>query len=88
MSLAHLINVSGVSPRGNRVSGASQESHWEAELRMLRKEIEDLRRDQQEMANSIRQLVVTFRSLATHLGIAAEPYAGKKKDERDVPGFA
>lgn len=55
---------------------------------MLRKEIEELRNEQREMANSLNQLVVTFRSLATHLGIAAEPYAGKKKDQRDLPGFA
>jgi hypothetical protein len=34
--------------------------------------------------------VTTFRSLATHLGIAAEPY-GKKSEkghDRDLPGFA
>lgn len=70
------------------MSGSSQESHWEAESRMLRKEIEELRNGQRELANSIQQLVVTFRSLAAHLGIAAEPYAGKKKDDRDLPGFA
>lgn len=68
--------------------GSSAESHWEAELRMLRQEIEGLRREQREMANSLQQLVTTFRSLATHLGIAAEPYASKKKDDRDLPGFA
>jgi hypothetical protein len=64
------------------------ESHWEAEVRMLRKEIEELRHEQREMANSLNQLVTTFRSLATHLGIAAEPYTGRKKDDRDLPGFA
>jgi hypothetical protein len=70
------------------VSGPSQESHWEAEVRMLRKEIEELRNEQREMARAINQLVVTFRSLATHLGIAAEPYAGKRTSDRDLPGFA
>lgn len=55
---------------------------------MLRKEIEELRNEQQELARSLHQLVVTFQSLATHLGIASEPYAGKKKDDRDLPGFA
>ncbi len=70
------------------MGGSSQESHWEAEVRMLRQEIEELRREQREMANSLQQLVTTFKSLATHLGIAAEPYAGKKKDDRELPGFA
>jgi len=70
------------------MSASTGESHWEAEVRMLRKEIEELRAEQREMANSINQLVTTFRSLATHLGIAAEPYGGKRKDDRDVPGFA
>ncbi|HTS33028.1 MAG TPA: hypothetical protein VMI55_03710 [Thermoplasmata archaeon] len=70
------------------MAGSSGESHWEAELRVLRQEIEELRREQREMANSLQQLVTTFKSLATHLGIAAEPYAGKKKADRDLPGFA
>jgi prefoldin subunit 5 len=70
------------------VSGSSQESHWEAEVRMLRKEIEELRTEQRQMAESINQLVTTFRSLAAHLGIAGEPYGGKKADDRDLRGFA
>ncbi|MGA8665001.1 MAG: hypothetical protein WB809_08085 [Thermoplasmata archaeon] len=69
------------------MSGPSQESHWEAEVRVLRKEIEELRNEQRQMAQSINQLVTTFRSLATHLGIAAEPYGGKKADDRDLRGF-
>lgn len=66
------------------------EAHWEAELRMLREEIQELRAEQREMAKAIDQLVTTFRSLATHLGIAAEPYRGKDKpaSTRDLPGFA
>ena len=70
------------------MSGSSQESHWEAEVRMLRKEIEELRTEQRQMAESIQQLVTTFRGLATHLGIAGEPYGAKKSDDRDLRGFA
>ncbi len=70
------------------MTGMPQESHWEAEIRMLRREIEELRNEQRAMAASINQLVTTFRSLATHLGIASEPYAAKKSGDRDLPGFA
>jgi hypothetical protein len=55
---------------------------------MLRQEIQELRAEQQAMASSINQLVTTFRQLATHLGIAAEPYGAKKPSDRDLPGFA
>ena len=62
---------------------------WEIELRLLREELQQLRTEQREMAKSIEQLVTTFRMLASHLGIAAEPYAGRGRstNERDVPGF-
>jgi chromosome segregation ATPase len=64
--------------------------HWEAELRALREELRELRAEQREMAQAINQLVTTFRSLATHLGIAAEPYVrkGDRGSQRDLPGFA
>ncbi|HTT72936.1 MAG TPA: hypothetical protein VMG99_02125 [Thermoplasmata archaeon] len=63
---------------------------FEVELRLLREELKQLRDEQREMARAIDQLVTTFRSLATHLGIAAEPYRGKERTEpnRDLPGFA
>ncbi len=64
------------------------EDHWEAELRVLRQEIQELRAEQKEMAAAINQLVTTFRSLAAHLGIAGEPYAKKETRHRDLPGFA
>jgi phage shock protein A len=70
------------------MTGGSGEDHWEAELRMLRQEIQELRAEQKEMANAINQLVTTFRALATHLGIASEPYARKGGHDRDLPGFA
>ena len=66
----------------------SGEDHWEAELRVLRQEIAELRTEQKEMAASINQLVTTFRALAAHLGIAGEPYARKGTSDRDLPGFA
>lgn len=63
---------------------------WEVELRLVREELKALRDEQREMARAINQLVTTFQSLATHLGIAAEPYRGKGKatGDRDLPGFA
>jgi hypothetical protein len=63
---------------------------WEIELRSLREELQQLREEQREMAKAIGELVTTFRTLATHLGIAAEPYVrkGKPEGDRDLPGFA
>ncbi|MCI4317412.1 MAG: hypothetical protein L3J96_02645 [Thermoplasmata archaeon] len=60
------------------------------EIRTLREEVQSLREEQREMAKAIDQLVQTFRTLATHLGIAAEPYKRSTKDRRDQdpPGFA
>ncbi len=71
------------------MSLGSGEGHWEAELRALRGELQELRAEQREMAKAIDQLVSTFRMLATHLGIAAEPYVRKDSGRRDsdLPGF-
>ena len=46
--------------------------------------------DQREMATAIQELVTAFRTIATHLGIAAEPYVRKAgaAPGRDIPGFA
>jgi prefoldin subunit 5 len=62
---------------------------WELELRALREELQHLRSEQREMAAAIQELVTTFRTLATHLGIAAEPYVrkGEAGRGRDIPGF-
>ncbi len=81
----------GVSPgeAGSIMSLGSKEDRWEAELRALREELTEMRAEQREMAKAIGELVTTFRTLAAHLGIAAEPY-GKKTSTRDVhdlPGF-
>ena len=67
----------------------SKEDRWEAELRVLREELKELRAEQREMAKAIGDLVTTFRTLAAHLGIAAEPYnrKGTSSDARDLPGF-
>ena len=69
----------------------SDEARWEVELRKLREELQKLRAEQQEMAKAVHQLAQTFRTLAAHLGIAAEPYVRKEGDstsDRDLPGFA
>jgi len=72
------------------MSVGSDEARWEVELRTLREELVQLRNEQREMAEAVRQLVQTFRTLAAHLGIAGEPYVGKGRDAespRDLPGF-
>ncbi len=70
------------------ISGTSD--HWEVEMKALREELRELRAEQREMANAIQELVTTFRTLATHLGIASEPYQPKSGGSkgRDLPGFA
>jgi prefoldin subunit 5 len=71
------------------VTLGSGPDRWEAELRALREELRELRAEQREMAKAIGDLVTTFRTLAAHLGIAAEPYNRKQTggDARDLPGF-
>ena len=65
-----------------------EKERWEVELRQLREELHALREEQRELTRSVEQLVTAFRSIATHLGIAAEPYVRKEKRDRDLPGFA
>ncbi len=65
----------------------------EAEIRALREEMRQMRDEQRELVRAVEQLTQTFRNLAVHLGIAAEPYAKPSKgekgtSERDIPGFA
>jgi hypothetical protein len=81
--------VRGSAPRGTNVRSSSEGDRWEVELRALREELSELRAEQREMAKAIDQLVTTFRTLAAHLGIAAEPYVRKERTEsgRDLPGF-
>lgn len=69
--------------------GGGSPDRVQAELNALRTEIAELRNEQHEMARAIDQLVQTFRQLAVHLGIAAEPYkkSGKPTAEREIPGF-
>ncbi len=66
------------------------EGRFERELRALHEELQALRAEQREMARAIDQLVQTFRSLAVHLGIAAEPYqkSAGASSPKDLPGFA
>jgi len=69
---------------------AADHERWEVELIALREELGQLRAEQRQMATAIQELVTTFRTLATHLGIAAEPYVRKdgSSPKRDLPGFA
>jgi chromosome segregation ATPase len=64
----------------------------ELELASIRQQLSELRAEQQEMKQAIEELVKTFRSLAMHLGIAAEPYkkASPSSDRgkaSEIPGF-
>jgi hypothetical protein len=67
----------------------SPSERWEAEVKALQEELRRMRAEQREMAAAIQDLVTTFRTLAAHLGIAAEPYVRKDDStgERDIPGF-
>lgn len=67
----------------------AEKDRWEVELRQLREELHALREEQRQLAHSIEQLLQAFRSISTHLGITAEPYARKEQRDRDLPpGFA
>jgi hypothetical protein len=62
---------------------------WLGELTALRREIAEMRTEQEKLARSVLELTQTFRALAMHLGVAAEPYQKGKGQarEREVPGF-
>ena len=67
----------------------SEPARWEAELHALRQELSELRNEQKELARTIAQLVQTFQALATHMGIASEPYTKKAASSaKDLSGFA
>lgn len=60
------------------------------EVKALRADLAAMRAEQRAMARAIDEMTQTFRSLATHLGIAAEPYkrGSAASDHRDTPWFA
>lgn len=65
----------------------------ELELASIRQQLTELRAEQHEMRQAIEELVRTFRAVAMHLGIAAEPYrkSGTSTDRSkgsDIQGFA
>jgi predicted nucleic acid-binding Zn-ribbon protein len=84
-----VIYRSALSRPGELMPLPQEGDRWEAELRALREDLKELRDEQREMANAINQLVTTFRTLATHLGIASEPYTRREPStsSRDLPGF-
>lgn len=67
-----------------------EEESVHEELKALREELAAMRAEQRQLASAVEQLTQTFRNLATHLGIAAEPYVkgGREHRDRDIPGFA
>lgn len=74
------------------MTGSSGADPVELELASIRQQLTELRAEQHEMRQAIEELVRTFRSVAMHLGIAAEPYrkAGTSTDRSkgsDIPGF-
>ncbi|MGA7860780.1 MAG: hypothetical protein WCB19_02855 [Thermoplasmata archaeon] len=78
---------------GETMPGNSSADPVELELASIRQHLTELRAEQQEMKQAIEELVRTFRSLAMHLGIAAEPYrkgdsSGDRAKGSDIPGFA
>lgn len=78
---------------GTTLKGTSGADPVELELASIRQQLTELRAEQHEMKQAIEELVRTFRSVAMHLGIAAEPYrkGGTSADRSkgsDIPGFA
>lgn len=73
------------------MSGADEARALRAEIEALRHELAEMRSDQRELTKVVAEMRDTFRSLAIHLGIAAEPYQKKgasPSTSRDLPGFA
>ena len=66
------------------------ENKLESALRALRAEMAQLREEQKDLARSVEQLTQTFRTVATHLGIPAEPYGSGSRSSKgkEIPGFA
>jgi prefoldin subunit 5 len=58
-----------------------------AEIETLRREIAEMRAEQREIGKAVADLSQTFRTLAVHLGIGAEPYRKGATTSRDLPGF-
>jgi hypothetical protein len=61
----------------------------EGEVHALRQEVAQLRAEQKELQAAMEEMTRTFRVIATHLGIASEPYkrGGDAPRQREIPGF-
>ncbi len=73
------------------VDAMADTSYAEIAVRLddLKQQVDRLRKQQEELANGIQELVQTFRQLSMHLGVAAEPYkTAKKGSSGPPPGFA
>jgi len=71
------------------MSDAQGRSVVEGEVRALRQEVAELRAEQKALLAAMEEMSRTFRALATHLGIASEPYkrSGEPPGSREIPGF-
>ncbi|HZY70440.1 MAG TPA: hypothetical protein VFF67_05620 [Thermoplasmata archaeon] len=71
------------------MTSGKESDRVEAMFAQLSEAITQLRAEQRELARAVDQLTQTFRSLATHLGIAAEPYvkSGRDAKTKEIPGF-
>jgi prefoldin subunit 5 len=60
------------------------------EINALRQELGEVQKAQAELGRAMEQMTSTFRAIATHLGIAAEPYRTRSASRREEgpPGFA
>ena len=60
-----------------------------AEIGVLRQELAELRKEQQELAAAVSDLARTFKALAIQLGVASDPYrkGAEGSKGREIPGF-
>jgi hypothetical protein len=80
------MNGQGLGPS---MSDGQGRSVVEGEVRALRQEVAELRAEQKALLAAMEEMTRTFRAIATHMGIAAEPYKrnGEPPREREIPGF-
>jgi prefoldin subunit 5 len=59
------------------------------EINALRQDIAQMQQAQAELGRAMQEMTQTFRAIATHLGIAAEPYRTRSASRREEgpPGF-
>lgn len=58
-----------------------------ARLELLLREVAEMRAEVRAIAQALDQTNQTFRSIAVHLGVAAEPYRRSAPSKEQPPGF-